>query len=70
MNDYILKAETLADRYKMLSVKETEIAQLLTEIERLKKEISRKRAIIFELERIRFQKGQEVEQILEVLKHE
>lgn len=70
MTDYIEKAELLADRYKMLSVKETEIAQLLTEIERLKKEISKKRVIIFELERIRFQKGQEVEQILEVLKHE
>lgn len=70
MHDTIIKAETLADRYKMLAVKETEIAQLLTEIERLKKEISRKRAIIFELERIRFQRGQEVEQILEVLNHE
>lgn len=70
MSDYIVHAETLADRYKMLAVKETEIAQLLTEIERLKKEISRKRAIIFELERIRFQRGQEVEQILEVLNNE
>lgn len=70
MNDTIIKAETLADRYKMLAVKETEIAQLLTEIERLKKETSKKRAIIFELERIRFQRGQEVEQILEVLNHE
>lgn len=70
MTDYIVQAEIKADRYKMLAVKETEIAQLLTEIERLKKEISRKRAIIFELERIRFQKGQEVDQILEVLKHE
>ena len=70
MSDTIIKAETLADRYKMLAVKETEIAQLLTEIERLKKEISRKRAIIFELERIRFQRGEEIDQILEVLKHE
>ncbi len=70
MHDTIIKAEILADRYKMLAAKETEIAQLLTEIEILKKEISHKRAIIFELERIRFQRGQEVEQIIEVLKHE
>lgn len=70
MSDYIVQAETLADRYKMFAVKETEIAQLLTEIERLKKEISRKKAIIFELERIRFQRGKEIEQLLEVLKHE
>lgn len=70
MSDYIVQAETMADHYKMLAVKETEITQLLTEIERLKKEISRKRAIIFELERIRFQRGKEIEQILEVLDHE